>query len=129
MQDGEAAWQKVVELERERILGNLFNDHPPFQIDGNFGFTAGIAEMLIQSHQDNLITLLPAIPEAWDKGEVKGLKARGNITVDMQWANNRLTSATLTAANDCTVQVQLNGKTRKIKLEKGKGFILMNNEQ
>jgi len=117
--DGDAAWQKVVELERERILLNLFNDHPPFQIDGNFGFTAGIAEMLIQSHQDNLITLLPALPAAWDKGTVKGLKARGNITVDMQWEHNKLTAATLTAANDCTVQVKYNETIRVVRLKKG----------
>ena len=122
--DGDAAWNKAVELERERILFNLFNDHPPFQIDGNFGFTAGIAEMLIQSHQENLISLLPAIPKAWDKGEVKGLKARGNITVDMKWENNRLTDATLTAANDCTVQVKYNGETRKITLKKEKPYLL-----
>ena len=123
--NGDAAWQKAVELERERILLNLFNDHPPFEIDGNFGFTAGIAEMLIQSHQENLIALLPAIPKAWDKGEVKGLKARGNITVDMKWDNNRLTAATLTAAEDCTVQVKYNDKTQKIKLIKGQAFQLV----
>ena len=117
--NGDAAGDKAVELLRERILFNLFNDHPPFQIDGNFGFTAGIAEMLIQSHQENLISLLPAIPKAWDKGEVKGLKARGNITVDMKWENNRLVTATLQAANDCTVQVKYNDKIKKISLKKG----------
>jgi alpha-L-fucosidase 2 len=117
--DGDAAWQKAIELERERILFNLFNDHPPFQIDGNFGFTAGIAEMLIQSHQVNLISLLPAIPKAWDKGEVKGLKARGNITVDMSWENNRLTAATLTAATDCVVLVKFNDKIKKVSLKNG----------
>ena len=101
---------------------NLFGDHPPFQIDGNFGFTAGIAEMLLQSHQENIISLLPALPKAWDKGEVKGLKARGNITVDMKWENNRLTTATLLAANDCTVQVRYNGKTQKVSLKKGKEY-------
>jgi len=117
--NGDAAGDKAVELLKERILFNLFNDHPPFQIDGNFGFTAGIAEMLIQSHQENLISLLPAIPKAWDKGEVKGLKARGNITVDMKWENNRLVTATLQAANDCTVQVKYNDKIKKISLKKG----------
>jgi len=75
--------------------------------------------MLIQSHQANLISLLPAIPKAWDKGEVKGLKARGNITVDMKWENNRLTAATLLAADDCTVQVKYNEITKKISLKKG----------
>ncbi len=122
--DGEGAWNKAVELQKERILFNLFNDHPPFQIDGNFGYTAGIAEMLIQSHQENLITLLPAIPKDWDKGEVKGLKARGNITVDMKWENNRLVSATLVAANDCTIQVKYNDKTQKVSLKKGIPLLL-----
>ena len=119
MSDGDAAWEKIKEMQRERILLNLFTDHPPFQIDANFGFTAGIAEMLIQSHQDNLISLLPALPKDWDKGEVKGLKARRNITVDMKWENNRLTEATLVAAHDCTVQVKYNGKIKKIALTKG----------
>ena len=122
--NGSAAWQKAVELQRERLLYNLFTDHPPFQIDANFGFTAGIAEMLIQSHQENLIKLLPAIPEDWAKGEVRGLKARGNITVDMSWENNRLTSATLVAANDCTVNVLYNDKTKRLKLIKGKAVVI-----
>jgi len=122
--NGDAAWKKAVELERERVLLNLFTDHPPFQIDANFGFTAGIAEMLIQSHQENQIVLLPALPAAWDKGEIKGLKARGNITVAMQWDNNQLTAATLLAANDCTIQVKYNGKTQKITLKSGKVYQL-----
>ena len=116
--NGDGAWQKIVELERERILGNLFNDHPPFQIDGNFGFTAGVAEMLIQSHQND-IHILPAIPQAWNKGEVKGLKARGNVVVDMKWDNNKLVSSVLVAANDCSVQVKYNGKAQKVSLKAG----------
>jgi alpha-L-fucosidase 2 len=123
--NGDAAWQKAVELERERVLFNLFTDHPPFQIDANFGFTAGIAEMLLQSHQENLISLLPALPKAWDKGEVKGLKARGNITVDMRWEDNRLTAATLVAANDCAVQVRYNGKTQKVALKARQAYFLL----
>jgi alpha-L-fucosidase 2 len=102
---------------------NLFCLHAPFQIDGNFGGCAAVAEMLLQSQEttkdgEPVLELLPALPTSWNTGKVSGLRARGNFQVDMAWQAGKVTSYRITSPEPREVTVRVNGETRKITTEK-----------
>lgn len=105
--DGNNAYRFVNQLLARSVYPNLFDAHPPFQIDGNFGFTAGVTEMLLQSHEGEL-DLLPALPDNWKDGCVTGLKARGNYTVDISWRDNHLVHTRITAGHNSVCRIRIN---------------------
>lgn len=108
LKDGEKVFENVQALLQKSTSINLFDMHPPFQIDGNFGGTAGIAEALMQSHA-GVIELLPALPKEWSIGSIKGLKARGNIELDFSWKDGKVTECTLRSLKGSDIYVQLPG--------------------
>lgn len=103
--DGDRAHRLLSEQLKGSTLTNLWDNHPPFQIDGNFGATSGVTEMLLQSQHDE-IHILPALPAAWGDGEVTGLRARGDVTVDMTWSGGQATGFTLAAGRDGELRVR-----------------------
>ncbi|HEX2999898.1 MAG TPA: glycoside hydrolase family 95 protein, partial [Armatimonadota bacterium] len=105
-------------------LPSLLDTHPPFQIDGNFGGTAGIAEMLLQS-QAGEICLLPALPDAWPEGVVTGLRARGGFVVDIAWQGGKLTRANLCSQADSSCTVRYGDQVLPLQTEAGKTYRLV----
>ena len=102
---------------------NLFDAHPPFQIDGNFGGTAGVCEMLMQCDGETM-DLLPALPQEWKAGEMKGLKARGNYGVSLAWNNGKMTRATITSKNGGNLTINYNGKQKVLSFKAGETKII-----
>ncbi len=117
--DGKMAHEHIQWMFKKSIMGNLFALTGPFQIDGNFGFAAGLTEMLLQSHEGNTLRLLPALPPLWKEGSIKGIKARGGFTIDMEWKSGKLLRARISSEKGGTCNVNYEGEVRNIDLKAG----------
>jgi alpha-L-fucosidase 2 len=116
---GDHAYQLLHDLIAENTLPNMFDDHPPFQIDGNFGGTAAIAEMLLQSRIGE-VTVLPALPRRWQEGEVDGLRARGGLQVGITWGHGVPSEVRLLSKVATSVRLRYRGHSAAVTLEPGK---------
>jgi len=123
LQDGNHAYKLFGNLLKNGTLDNLWDTHPPFQIDGNFGGTAGVTELLLQSHM-GFIQLLPALPDAWAEGSVEGLLARGNFNVDLRWADGQLQEAIITSNAGQPCQVRYGDQVLNFKTKKGQSYTI-----
>lgn len=123
LHDGNHAYTLYGNLLKNGTLDNLWDTHAPFQIDGNFGGTAGVTEMLLQSHM-GFIHLLPALPDAWAKGSVTGLRARGNFHVDIHWEGGKLQKAVIRSGSGEPCEVRYADKTLRFSTKAGKTYVV-----
>ena len=125
LHDGAHAYRILAGFIRNNVYGNLFGFHPPFQIDCNFGYPAGVNEMLAQSHT-GCIHLLPALPKAWPEGIVRGMKVRGGYELDLEWKNGSLSRAELRGVADAPAacEVRYKNATCKLRLARGESRVL-----
>ncbi|KGN89500.1 glycosyl hydrolase family 95 catalytic domain-containing protein [Porphyromonas gulae] len=126
LHDGNHAYMLFGNLLKNGTLDNLWDTHPPFQIDGNFGGTAGVTEMLLQSHL-GFIHLLPALPDAWADGSVSGLCARGNFEIALEWADGKLTRATILSKSGSPCTLRYGSLTKTFQTVAGREYILDGN--
>lgn len=120
--NGEEAGRQVQSLLQKSTLPSLLSTHPPFQIDGNFGGAAAIAEMLLQS-QNNEIHILPALPSTWPSGSIKGIRARGGYTIDMEWKNSVLTTLIIKTNKDAVCKVRYKDSVKEVHVKKGSNSV------
>lgn len=121
LQDGNRAYTLFGNLLKNGTNDNLWDSHPPFQIDGNFGGTAGVTEMLLQSHM-GFIQFLPALPAVWHEGRLTGVRARGNFSIDMEWKDNNLTQAVIHSGSGTPCHLHYKGEELKFDTEAGKSY-------
>ena len=124
LQDGAAAGQHLQALLAQSTLPNLFDNHPPFQIDGNFGGAAGILEMLAQSH-DGVIRLLPALPPEWPEGQLRDLRLRGGYRVSFRWENGRVIEGRLDSSRGGSIRLEINGVPHWLDTQAGGSYDLL----
>ena len=127
LHDGEHAYKLFNNLLKNGTLDNLWDTHPPFQIDGNFGGTAGVTEMLLQSHM-GFLHLLPALPANWKDGDIKGLMARGNFEVDIRWRKGQLQHALIRSRSGAPCQVRYKNEELNFGTEPGKTYVVSQKE-